>query len=145
MKKVFLVCGIISLIATSPRLLADIAVIANKDVADSAVTIDYIANIYLAKVLQLPSGAAVQPLSLGYDEQLRDNFFRLTTQKEPSQLKAYWARLVFTGMGKPPTLIDDEADMLAAIIDNPVNIGFVQAESVTADVKVLLLIKTSEE
>jgi hypothetical protein len=134
-----------SLLVCSPTLSADIAVIANKSIADTAVTLDYIANIYLGKVLQLPSGASVKPLCLANDEALIDNFFRITAQKERNQLKAYWARLIFTGTGKPPDKMSDEADMLAAVSDNPVNIGFLPAESVTENVKVILLIKTGED
>jgi len=58
-------------------------------------------------------------------------------KKSQSQFTAYWAKLMFTGKGVPPKVVDTEADMVALVAKNPSIIGYVDAANVTADVRVV--------
>ena len=54
-----------------------------------------------------------------------------------SQLKAYWSKLVFSGQGQPPKVVESSAEILTLVAANPNMIGFVDAAEVTPNVKVV--------
>jgi len=57
--------------------------------------------------------------------------------KTESQLKAYWSKLVFSGQGQPPKVVDSSAEMLSLIAANPNMTGFVDVSEVNDSVKVI--------
>ncbi len=77
--------------------------------------IDDVARIYLGKVNQFPSGAAVIPLDIDPMDPSFAVFAREVLKKNPSQLRAYWAKRVFTGRGKPPQIINTSAELRALV------------------------------
>lgn len=54
------------------------------------------------------------------------------------QLTAHWSRLVFTGRGKAPEDLADDAAVKARVASTPGAIGYISDESVDASVKVVL-------
>lgn len=52
-------------------------------------------------------------------------------------MKAYWSKLVFTGKGTPPQEVPGDAEVKALIGSNPSTIGYIDAGSVDASVKVV--------
>ena len=63
-------------------------------------------------LLDLPSGP------------VRDQFYRLLTGKNPSQIRAYWSRMVFTGRALPPTESADVNDARRILLENPNAIAY---------------------
>ena len=63
-------------------------------------------------MLDLPSGP------------VRDQFYRLLTGKNPSQIRAYWSRMVFTGRALPPTESADVNDARRILLENPNAIAY---------------------
>ena len=55
----------------------------------------------------------------------------------PQQLKAYWAKLVFTGQGTPPKEVDNDAAVLKLVAENPNIIGYIDAAAVNSSVRVV--------
>ena len=61
----------------------------------------------------------------------------ISARLSKSQFTAYWAKLMFTGKGVPPKVVENEADMIDLVAKNPSIIGYVDAANVTADVRVV--------
>lgn len=65
-----------------------------------------------------------------------DEFIEKVLSRSPSQFKAYWAKLAFTGGGRPPETIG-AGDVISKVSSDSNTIGVVDASAVTGDVKVL--------
>ncbi len=75
-------------------------------------------------------------MSIKGGSDVHKEFAKKVLGKSSSQLKAYWAKLVFTGKGTPPKQINSDAEMIKLVAANPNLIGFVNAASVDDSVKV---------
>lgn len=109
---------------------ADIVVVggANAD----PVSKDQLTNLYLGrtferKLIDMPEGNA-----------LRDQFYKKVVDREPSQIKAVWARVVFTGKGQAPLMLPDADAIKKAVATDPKAIGYIDKSQVDASVKVLM-------
>lgn len=114
----------------SMSALADIAVICGPS-ADT-LNKDQLTNLYLGrtfdrKLIDLPEGNA-----------LRDQFYKKVTEREPSQMKAVWARVVFTGKGQAPLMLPDAEAIKKAVATDPKAIGYIDKTQADASVKVLM-------
>tara|TARA_R110002167_G_scaffold268090_1_gene474655 strand:- start:1933 stop:2358 length:426 start_codon:yes stop_codon:yes gene_type:complete len=116
---------------------AEIAVIINSSVSEEA-SMNDIKKIFLGKSKSLPSGHKVTPIALAEGSSVRDEFNETVLKKSDSQLKSYWAKLIFTGKGRPPNDVGSDQDMISEISSDPNTIGYIDAKNVTPDVKVLL-------
>lgn len=90
---------------------------------------DSIQRIYLGKTRAFPGGGEAVAISMKEGSAAEGDFTKSVLGKSPKQLKAYWAKMVFTGKGTPPRQIDSAAEMVNLISANPNLIGFVPAGS----------------
>lgn len=97
-----------------------------------------IKRLYLAKMKSFPNGVTALPLNHKESSDSRKTFDKTVLGKSPSQIKSYWAKLVFTGKATPlkEVLSDDEIIKLVSI--NPSAIGYIDSSNVTDEVKVIL-------
>lgn len=96
-----------------------------------------IAKIFLGKAKSFPSGAGVIPVDLAQSSATRITFGETVLDKSESQMKAYWAKLMFSGKGTPPKEVATDAEVLELVAKNPSIIGYIDASSVTEKVKVV--------
>ena len=96
---------------------------------------DAIQRIFLGKIRAFPDGKEAVPISLKEGSAEYNAFAESVLDKSDKQLKAYWAKIIFTGQGTPPREVDNAAQMLELIGNNPNLIGFVPAGSETGAVK----------
>lgn len=97
-----------------------------------AVTKDQITNIYLGRSFDL------KPVDLPEGSPIRDQFYKKTTDRDQAQIKAVWARIVFTGKGQAPIILQDAAAVKKAVISDPKAIGYIDKAAVDGTVKVVL-------
>ena len=64
-------------------------------------------------------------------------FYNKLTGRSQSQIKAYWARLMFTGKGRPPDDGKNDEEIKAIVSGNVKFIGYIDAASVDDSVKVI--------
>jgi len=124
---------ILASLFVSSFAFAEVAVIvhpSNTSALDKAA----IAKIFLGKTKSFPGGGPI--IALTQEGAITEEFNTKLLGKSSSQLKAYWAKLVFTGKAKPPKSVA-EAEMLALVKNNPSTIGFIDSSKVTPDVKVI--------
>lgn len=98
---------------------------------------DSIQRIFLGKTRAFPGGGEAVAISAKEGSPEEAEFTEKVLSKSPKQLKAYWAKMVFTGKGTPPRQIDSAAEMVKLISANPNLIGFIPAGTGGSGVKVV--------
>lgn len=118
------------------QCFAEIAIVVHP--SNSAnISADDIERIFLGKKKAFSSGDTAVPINLNEGDAIRATFNEKALNKNSSQLKAYWSKLVFTGKGTPPKEVDTASDVLKLVSSNPNMIGYVDASAVDGSVKVV--------
>jgi ABC-type phosphate transport system substrate-binding protein len=123
------------LTAMSAAAMAEVVVIVNPKFAAASMTEDEVAQIFLGK------STVLTPVDQAESAPIRAEFYKKVTDKEPSQVKAIWSKLVFTGKGTPPKDVGTAADVKKAVAADPKMIGYVDKASVDGSVKAVLTVK----
>ena len=127
---------LVASLSLSGACYADVAVVVNSanasDISDSEIS-----RVFLGKLKKFSGGTSAMPVNLGVGTAARDEFESKVLSKSSSQVKAYWSKMMFSGKGKPPEEVDSDAAVIAFVAANPGAIGYVDAGSVDATVKVV--------
>ena len=134
--KLFTQVVLIGLLGWVPFSFAELAIIVHKSNTDT-IAADHLQMLFLGKTKGFPTAGRAVPLDLPENHPIRAAFLKNVAKKSQSQFTAYWAKLMFTGKGVPPKVVDSETDMITLVSKNPSIIGYVDAASVTPDVRVV--------
>ena len=130
-----LLANLLALLA-SAAVRADPVVVASASSPLETLEPDEVARIFLGKTETTPTGRHVVPVDQPEGTPVRDQFYRALTGKTAAQLRAYRARLIFTGQGQPPRQLTLAA--LAHFLNaNPNAIGYCDRGAVPAGLRVL--------
>lgn len=113
-----------------PAIATDLVVIAN--LAGSSLTRDQVADVFLGK------NPALAPIDQSDGSALYAEFYRKATGRDTAQVKATWARLVFSGKAQAPRQMADSAAVKKAVASDPKAIGYIEKSAVDSSVKVVL-------
>ncbi|MEO5694886.1 MAG: hypothetical protein ABIQ72_17260 [Usitatibacter sp.] len=119
----------------SARAGAELVVIANQASGIERLTRDEAINIFMGRYKKLPSGIAALPVDEGVE---KADFYRALVGKELPEIQSYWARLVFSGQGSPPRVMDDARQVIETVANNKGAIGYVDRKNVTPRVRIIL-------
>jgi ABC-type phosphate transport system substrate-binding protein len=117
-------------LVTALSAQAQIAVVANP--ANAGLSKDQLSNIYLGRSFEF------KPLDMPEGTAARDRFYKKLTDRDPPQVKAVWARVVFTGKGQAPLMLPDADSVKKAVATDPKAVGYIDKAAVDSSVKVLL-------
>ena len=120
------------------RAHADVVVVVSAKSSVKSLTSEQTARIFLGKVVTFPNGQTAFPIDQPEGSAIRDEFYSKVAHKNPSQLTAYWAKVIFTGDGHPPKLLADNLAVRKAIASNPNAIGYIDKSAVNRSVRVVL-------
>ncbi|WP_299079200.1 phosphate ABC transporter substrate-binding protein [uncultured Paraglaciecola sp.] len=120
----------------SQGAFAEVAVVVNPSNA-ATLSNDDIKRLFLGKSKSFPGGASAEPVNLKGSQATRGDFEQKALGKSSNQMKAYWSKLLFSGKANPPKEVANDAEVINLIKGNPAAIGYVDAASVNADVKVV--------
>ncbi|MBV1915690.1 MAG: phosphate ABC transporter substrate-binding protein [Pseudomonadales bacterium] len=126
-----------AILAISTGATAEISLIIHPG-NDSAIDAKTASKIFLGKAKKFPGGGVAVPIEQPAGTAAHEEFNSNITHKTAAQLKSYWSRIVFTGKGQPPKVVDTDADVIALISKNPSMIGYVESSAVNSMVKVVL-------
>jgi len=129
-KSMFALAAAFAVSASAPAL-AEVVVVVNAKAAEAAMTKDQVAQFFLGK------SSAMTPIDQSEDSPLRTEFYKKVTDKDASQAKALWSKLVFTGKATMPKEVANSAAVKAAVAANPKAIGYMDKASVDGSVKVV--------
>lgn len=121
----------------SGAAFAEVAVIVNP-ANNNTVDADAIKRIFLGKQTDFPDGSSAVAIDQKEGSQVVNEFNSKILDRSASQLKAYWAKLIFTGKGSPPKKVGSDAEVLKIIASEPDRIGYVDSANVDGSVKVLI-------
>ncbi|MFM9436745.1 ABC-type phosphate transport system substrate-binding protein [Janthinobacterium sp. CG_23.3] len=77
------------------------------------------------------------PIEQAEGSAIRAEFYKKVLEKEPSQVQAVWAKLIFTGKGKAPKEYKSSADVKKAVGENVNAIAYIEKAAVDDSVKVV--------
>lgn len=135
MKKLIalLTAGVISGLSVFAN--AEVAVIAHPSVV--GLEKQQVEKIFLGKIQRLPDGSKLVPIDQAQGNSTREVFYQALLGKSPDQMSTYWARLLFTGKGKPPKIIDRDEVVKALVAVNPNILAYIDKEAVDSSVQIL--------
>ncbi|GAB3356329.1 MULTISPECIES: phosphate ABC transporter substrate-binding protein [Giesbergeria] len=125
-------------IATGALAQNSLVVIANPTVAVDKVDASQVTQIFLKQIQTWPDGKPIQPIDIKEGSPLRTDFYSKITGRSPGQMRSYWARQAFTGMGFPPKELATADDVSKAVQATPGAIGYIDKKNATGSAKIVL-------
>jgi ABC-type phosphate transport system substrate-binding protein len=117
---------------------AEIVVIVNPKNPAASMTAEQVSALYLGSATTFPEGGAAALADQSEAAGIRGDFYQKATGRSAAQVKATWARIVFTGKGAPPKELKSDADVKAFVANDPKAIGYVNSSAVDGSVKAVL-------
>lgn len=133
----FLVLGTLWL-STWTGAHAQVVVIVSAKSPVNTLSRQQVSNIFLGRSHAYPNGSPAIPLDLQIGTGLREEFTEKVHGIAPSQLNAYWSRMVFTGKGNPPKEAIPPEIAVKLTASNARVISYVDRGWVDDSVKVIL-------
>ncbi|MEW8535839.1 MAG: hypothetical protein AB2569_09240 [Candidatus Thiodiazotropha endolucinida] len=118
-------------------LHAEIAVVVPADSPIDSLSKQEVSNLFLSKTNRLADGKKAILIEVR-DNRLRDTFYRLISNKTPTQLKFYWTTLIFTGKGKPPRSFPGKQEMIEYMKRHATTISYLESSEITPEMKIVL-------
>ena len=131
MKKLINAAIAAAALATAVPALAEVVVVVNPKAAEASMTKEQVAQFFLGK------STAMTPINQPEDAPVRAEFYKKVTDKDASQAKALWSKLVFTGKASMPKEVANSAAVKSAVAANPKAIGYMEKSAVDGSVKVV--------
>jgi ABC-type phosphate transport system substrate-binding protein len=110
---------------------AEVVVVVHPSAPGASMTRDEVAQYFLGK------SSALSPIDQPENAPIRAEFYKKVADKDLSQLKALWSKLVFTGKATMPKEVPDSAAVKKTIAANPKAIGYIEKSAVDSSVKVI--------
>lgn len=129
---------LITLITTIAVAHADVVVIVSAKSPIKQLSADQASDLFLGKIGEFPNGAKATPLDQSEGSPVRDNFYLKNSGKAPAQMKAHWARMLFTGRGQPPVESGDNETIKKLVAANPGLIGYIDKDALDSSVRPVL-------
>ena len=121
----------VTLSAALTPAMAEVVIVVNAKNAATHMTLEQASQFFLGK------STMFTPVDQSEGSPIRAEFYKKVADKEPSQVKALWSKLVFTGKGTLPKEYNSSADVKKAVAADPNGIGYIEKSAVDASVKVV--------
>ena len=119
---------------------AEVVVIVSTKNPITALSAEQASDLFLGNASTFAGGSQAVPIDQVEGSPARDEFYAKAASKSPSQLKAYWSKVIFTGKGRPPKEVPDSAAVKKLVADNPNIIAYIDKSAVESSVKVVLTV-----
>ena len=100
-----------------------------------------VGNLFMGRQKRLSSGLLALPVEPVADPGLRGRFYQLLVQVPLPQLRAYWARMYFSGQAQPPRQAKNADEVIEIVLANRGAIGFVEQTKLDRRVKAVLILQ----
>ena len=117
---------------------AELVVVVSSKSAISSLTAAQVARIFLGKTGSYPGGGNAVPLDQAEGSEIRNEFYLRVTGKSASQLRAYWAKIIFAGDGQPPRILQNSEEVKQELSRNPDAIGYIDRSALNGNFRVVL-------
>lgn len=123
---------------------ADLVVVVNAKSGVEKLTRTEVTNIFLGRYRQLPSGLPALPIDQPADETIKARFYTLLVNKEPAEINAYWARLIFSGKTSPPRQATNAAEVMDWLAGQRGGIGYIERGQTDSRVRIVFELEPKE-
>jgi ABC-type phosphate transport system substrate-binding protein len=118
---------------------AEFVVVVNPKNPAASLSAQQVAQIFLGRTGSFPGGGGrATPFDLREGAALRDEFYLKVADKNEGQVRAYWAKQLFSGNGMPPREVASLAEMKRAVANDVTAIGYLDRASLDSSVKEVL-------
>lgn len=115
-----------------------VEVIVSPSLASTKLDRSLLRSVFTMRLRQWPDGSPVRVFVLPDSDPLSDLFYRQRLGMYSYVLRRAWDRMVFTGTGFAPTVVQTEKEMIERVRSTPGAIGYVrQRELSESDVRLL--------
>lgn len=87
-------------------------------------TQDHLREIFFVRITSWPNGLPIRVFVLPDQNPIHIRFTKEKLGVYPYQLRSAWDRMIYSGTGVPPTVVDSEEEMRARIKATPGAIGY---------------------
>lgn len=122
--KPVVIASILLLNLSSAGICADILIIANQNVPETALDPDHVQDIFLGKRVFWQDHSKISVFVLD-DPDIHKQFLDQYVHKTINQWKEYWTWMVFTGRELPPESLSTASEMIDIILRTKSAIGYV--------------------
>jgi ABC-type phosphate transport system substrate-binding protein len=129
----------LALSLASMAAAADVVVVVSAKSIVTTLSKSQAVDIFLGTVSRFPNGVLAVPIDQTDGSGIRDEFYSKVAGRSPSQIKAYWSKIIFTGRGQPPKTVSNSIEMKKRLAENPTAIGYIEDSMVDDSVRVLLV------
>ena len=127
-------CIVFALVAGAAH--ADVLIIANKDVKDTAITKADLKEIFLGKKVQWKDNTKIR-FAILKESDPHKTFLRTYINKSTQQYSNYWRKMVFTGKGRIPKSFATSSEMMKYVSSTNGAIGYVGSSTKPANVNTI--------
>jgi ABC-type phosphate transport system substrate-binding protein len=96
-----------------------------------------LARIFLKKSTSWKNDSAIAPVDQTVSTGAREAFSRSVHGKSARAIKQYWTQQIYSGRAVPPPELGGDAKVVAFVSANPGAIGYVAADAVIGDTKLV--------
>ncbi len=125
-------CALLAVIPAVNALDGDEVIVVIMARGSPALTKDEVADVYVGR------SKALRPIDLPESDSIRALFYKKATDRALAQIRTVWARLTFTGEGRPPIEMTDDLAVKKAVANDRRAIGYISKANVDSSVQVVL-------
>lgn len=117
-------------------------VVAHPSVSAPDISQQALRQIFLKRKTRWDDGSRILPVDQEFDRPVRSSFSEDVLGRSADAMQTYWQAQIFSGRALPPTVLDDDEDVLNYVSSTIGAVGYVSAEArVPSGVKVLELVE----
>lgn len=135
LKRIFF--GLLLVLSSGASASPDVVAVVSARSTVAELSDNQIVDIFLGKQSRFPNGEQAVPIDQSEDSAAREEFYAKFAGKSAAQLKAHWAKIIFTGRGQPPVAVANGAEVKKRLAQNPNTIGYIDEALVDDSVRVL--------
>lgn len=130
----------LALLITVIDAQAQVAVIAHKSVASGTLDNSSLLDMFTLNTKNWNDGGKITVIDFKNDSPARSRFYAALGTSF-SEMQKTWLRKQFSGKAQPPLLLASDDEILSKVASTPGAIGYVSADKVSKEVKVLATLK----
>ena len=123
-------------VSADPQL-TEFVVIVHPNNPSTAVSQDFVAQVFFKRTTRWGHGEAIQPVDLPLQSAVRRAFSSTVLRRSAPAVRGYWLQRIFSGRDVPPIELRSDPDVVRYVLGSPGAIGYVSARSNHTQAKVL--------
>ena len=98
---------------------------------------ELVADAFLKKTTQWPSGGIIRPVDLTPRSPTRRQFSEEVLHRSISEVRGYWQQRIFSGRDVPPPELESDDDVIRFVLDHEGGVGYVSGAAALRGAKPL--------